>query len=280
MLTLSPLCKPSTLTPNKKLLSGVAMACLLVGATLCAAGQSAAPSGVSSSEDKPDAPTLTASAETPAFFTAKPQNGPYARPMTASPDGYDFHHYTFAFGGGFDIPAGQTSKYQTPGFNVKIAGGYNLNRMLGAQVEYNYDHFGIPQAQLNRVKEPNGDVHLWSIGIDPFINIPTRGKVQPYVIGGVGFYRKVTEFTEPYASCYYYCYSASAIVAHFSNNAFGANGGIGFNFRASRWNDVKFFAEARYVWVNNSQSSNSASDGYSPANDRTGYFPATFGVRF
>jgi|GEM_PF-1110650 len=263
---------------------GLPLLCLAFGFIFSASAQT----GYSSSVQTPDAPapTLTASAEAqPSLYAAKSlsssaQNGPYSRPSYAPSEDFDFHKYSFAAGGGFNVPAGDTAKYQTTGWNILIAGGRNLNKILGGQVQYNYDHFGIPANQLNLVGEPNGDVHIWSFSADPYVNLPSRGKAGAYAIGGVGFYRKVTEFTEPYTSCYYYCYSSNVVVAHFSNNAFGANLGLGLTWKLSRWNNAKFFSEARYVWLNNQQTTNSQSDGYTPANDRTGYFPVTFGLRF
>jgi len=251
---------------------GMALAVLVLVTSAAATAQN--------SDSTTAAPSLYSSSQGNSYAGGSTQNGPFARPSTGSHEDYDFQKYTFAVGGGFNVPAGDTYKYQTTGWNLEIAGGRNLNRYFGAQVQYNYDHFGIPAAQLNLVGEPNGDVHLWSFGLDPYFNIPTHSKMGAYVIGGVGFYRKVTEFTQPYTSCYYYCYTSPVVVEHFSNNAFGANAGLGLTWHVSRWNNVKFFSEARYVWVNNQQSTNSVSDGYTPANDRTGYFPVTLGLRF
>jgi hypothetical protein len=274
-----------------------AAACLLLAGTMAAQAQSAstpatAPASAplasySSSVDNSAAQpvTLTAANLQPTLFStdslAGAQNGPYARPAYRRDRHSDFSKYSFAVGFGFDVPAGSTANYQTTGWDMQIAGGRNLNRVVGAQVQYDYDHFGIPGYILNDVGEPNGDVHLWSITVDPYINVPTHGSAGMYLIGGGGFFRKLTEFTQPYTSCYYYCYSGSAVVAHFSNNAGGASLGTGFTWRVSRWNNAKFYSEARYTWVANQNSgNNTSSTGYPPANYRTGYFPVVMGLRW
>jgi hypothetical protein len=109
-----------------------------------------------------------------------------------------------------------------------------------------------------------------------------------YVIGGGGFYRKVTNFTLPstgvYCDFYGFCYqfTQNQTFDHYSNNAGGVNGGIGFTYRLSRFASQKLYAEARYVWVDNQPSANSTAEGalYPENNKRTGYFPVTVGIRW
>ena len=78
-----------------------------------------------------------------------------------------------------------------------------------------------------------------------------------YVTGGGGFYRKVTNFTDPEEAeyCeYYYCgvTTENVVVGHFSSNQGGWNVGGGFTHRVGGvYNDgtMKLFAEVRYLDV-------------------------------
>jgi hypothetical protein len=132
----------------------------------------------------------------------------------------------------------------------------------------------------------DGNAHIWSITLNPKYNFYQSDAFGAYVIGGGGFYRKLTNFTLPttgiFCDFFGFCYTftQNQTFDHYSNNAGGVNGGIGFTYRFSRWASEKLYAEARYVWVDNQQSTNSINGLYPENNKRTGYFPVTFGIRW
>ncbi len=110
-----------------------------------------------------------------------------------------------------------------------------------------------------------------------------------YIVGGGGFYRKMTVFniSDQTGGTGDSCGVGSG--CHFSNNAFGVNGGLGFTYKITADSNAKIFAEARYVWVDNQPSvnntaansfNNNGGSGFPQTNQRTGYFPVTLGLRF
>jgi hypothetical protein len=279
---------------DSPLLSGLALAALLVGsfsaakaedasATTKAAASSPASQPVMVSEDDQPAapysssalPAAPAPGATAAVATA--QTGPYVHTAPKADDSYQ--HFTFAAGAGFDVPAGATGKWQNIGWGLQLAGGHTINRWLSAQLQYDYDWAGMPGWEINEYN-PRGDggnYHLWSFSGNAVVNLHERGRTGLYLVGGPGFYRKMTQFTR--TDCGFYC--GDVILRQWSNNALGVDAGLGVTWRASRWNNMKYFAEARYVWVDNQYSNNNtATHGFPPANYATGYFPVTFGVRW
>jgi len=236
-----------------------------------------------------------------------PPRRPYARrtnysDRTHNADGSN--KYTFAVGGGFDVPAGSSAKELGISWKFQGAGGYNFNKKFGVLLQYDYDKFGLTNGNLNRqylryvslgLVDQNGrpvsfagldgSSHIWSITLNPIYHFYQADSIGAYVTGG-GFYRKLTNFTLPttgvYCDFFGFCYTftQNQTFDHYSNNAGGFNGGIGMTYRFSRFASEKFFAEARYVWVNNSQSTNSIGGLYPENNKRTGYFPITFGIRW
>ena len=138
-----------------------------------------------------------------------------------------------------------------------------------------------------------GTSHVWSFTINPMYNIMQSEKAGVYVIGGVGFYHKTANFTIPsvgvYCDPYYGCYqyAANQSIDKYTSNAVGFNGGFGFTYRPSRFAGERFYAEGRYVFVNNQprpySEGTSASSYYNvfPQNSaKTTYIPVTFGIRF
>jgi hypothetical protein len=253
----------------------------------------------------------TASAEN---FDLRPASDqpPPRRPYSHRPNYSDRMHnadgsnkLALAFGGGFTMPTGSSGRELGISWKFQAAGGYNFNKKFGVMLEYNYDKFGLTEGNLNRqfirynslgLVDQNGrpvsfagldgNAHIWSITLNPIYRFYQSETFGAYVIGGGGFYRKVTNFTLPttgvFCDFFGFCYTftQNQVFDHYSNNAGGINGGIGLTYRFSRWAGEQFFTEARYVWVNNQQSTNSLNGLYPENNKRTGYFPITFGIRW
>jgi hypothetical protein len=220
-----------------------------------------------------------------------------------NPDGSK--RYVFEVGGGFDNPAGITGKDLTVNWKLQAGVGYNFNKKFGVMMEYNYDKFNDSYGNLNRMYNRynslgltdqdgnpvsfaglDGTTHVWSLTLNPMYTYYQGDSFGAYVIGGGGFYRKVANFTLPqqgyYCDYYGYCYTftSNQVFDHYSNNAGGLNGGLGFTYKMGRFSSSQLYAEARYAWVNNQPSQNSVGGLYPENNKRTGYFPVTVGFRF
>jgi hypothetical protein len=251
--------------------------------------------------------------------TQPPPRRGYGRPNYASgnsnPDGSP--KYTFLGGIGLAMPIGNTHKYETPSYGFQFGGGRNFNKTLGLLLQFDYDHFGLQgktlanqtyvydygctTTQINNgtcgVSGLDGNNHVWSFTLNPTFTLPTAGSLGAYAVFGGGFYHKVTNFTEPgtgeYCDPYYGCYeyTANQTIDHYTSNAIGVNGGFGLTYKFSKFSNERFYLEARYVFIPNSQrygytAANVATTNYNgwnayPANsNRTTYIPVKFGIRF
>ena len=227
--------------------------------------------------------------------------------------------YTFEIGGMMTLPIGNTFKYYNTSWAVGGGGGRQFNKHFAVLAKFDYDHFGLGKSTLDNqatiyntfynagITGLDGNAHVWSFTLNPTYTFLQGDKYGAYIVGGVGFYHKVTNFTAPeqgeYCDPYYGCYTyeANANVDHYTSNAPGYNGGFGLTYKFSRFADEKFFIEARYVYVQNSQrqgltvaNSNTPPYGtptapgslypgtdFFPANsNRTTYVPIKVGVRF
>jgi hypothetical protein len=198
-------------------------------------------------------------------------------------------HIALIAGGGFTAPVGNTAHgWETYGYNLKAGAGWNFNKHLAVLVEYQWNRDKIPGSTLSQLAIDSGsdvpfggNVNTWSFTIDPVFYLPVSKTMGAYVTGGGGFYRKVTNFTAPVLgeSCYYYCYIGyyPTTIAHSSSNQGGVNIGAGFYWKAfGEDSRIKYFAEARYVWVDSPIASNS--DPY--GSGTSSLIPVTFGIRF
>jgi hypothetical protein len=206
----------------------------------------------------------------------------------------------FEAGVGPVTAAGSTGHYSRTGVGFSVGAGRNFSRAFGVLAQYDYAHMGLTNSAANNFicgsascstsfYGGTGATHLWSLTLNPVINFSdSHSSWGAYVVGGAGFYRKVTVFNINDSFGNTYTCGVSSQSCHFSNNALGANGGLGFFYKISQDSNAKVFAEARYVWVDNQSSPNNVAvaggfhnhSGFPQTNQRTGYFPVTVGLRF
>lgn len=219
--------------------------------------------------------------------------------------------FTIYGGAGATVPLGNTSKYLTPNFDIQAGVGYRLNRHLELPVEFDWDQFGFTKQALdnqigiydslfgnNSVRYLlDGNSHIWSFSLQPTYTFYSGSTWGAYVKGGVGFYHKVANFTLPSAQfeCFYFCgiYEANFNLDHYTSNAPGYDGGVGVTYKFSPDSHARFYAEARYVFIDNQQRTgivntptslatvtNSTTDFYPANSNRTTYIPIEVGIRF
>ena len=244
----------------------------------------------------------------------------YGRPRyndsSHNPDGSN--KYAFVIGGGFTAPVGNTYRYLNTNYAFQVGAGRNFNKTFSLMAQFDYDRFGFNgQTLLNQqtlynyycpagstncsqVAGLDGTSHVWSFTLDPVVNFYQSDTVGAYVVAGVGVFHKTANFTVPatgtYCDYYYglcYQYQANETIDKYTSNAPGFDGGFGLTYKPSRFAGERFYAEARYVFVDNSQktgitvySPESVLNAYSgtnayPANsNRTTYTVFKAGIRF
>ncbi len=193
----------------------------------------------------------------------------------------DYHKLAIEAGAGFNAPVGNTQKTQTFGWNFTGGAGYNMSKHFGILAEYQFARTGIPNSVLASQSAPQGNVHIWSLTLDPILYYKTSGAIGGYITGGGGFYRKLTSFTQPVyegivCDFYGYCYPqyGTVTLSHFSSNQGGVNIGTGITHRISDTGTM-IFAEARYLWVDSPRNS--------PTQIGSGtvsMIPVSFGIRW
>lgn len=227
-----------------------------------------------------------------ADFDGAPAGGGHASPQYGQNNRYPdytskWSHLAFEAGVGPTAPIGNDVKdgADTWGYNFTFGAGWNFTKRIGTMLEYQFDKQKIPGSTLTQIAEANstgvpigGNINTWSLTIDPIIYQPFTKSYGGYITGGGGFYRKVTNFTEPVEACdIFFCSFVPETVAHSSSNQGGLNLGIGFYWKAfGEDSSAKLYAESRYVWVNSPVSS--PSDPFGEGTE--GLIPVTFGVRF
>ncbi len=234
-------------------------------------------------------------------------------------------------GAGAGVPVGWTDKYWTPGYAIQAGGGWQFSKKFAVPIEFDFDHFGLTSGNLQNQTTVydklfgkgavrgilDGGSHVMSLSIDPTYSFRTNDALGAYVVGGVGFYHKITDFNVPslasfcgggygvggygygyggfgyggygYGGCG--TYVANQSIDKYTSNAPGFNGGVGVTYRFSRFSHEQLYAEMRYVFVDdsyrpgitiyNDNTITATTTNFYPANsEHTGYFPFKVGIRF
>lgn len=194
-------------------------------------------------------------------------------------------NFAFEAGGGFNGPIGNDTSsssggpFITWGGNFTLGGGLHLNKYLSLLAEYQFIGDKLPGHFIGEVGTQGGNAHIWSFTLAPVVDLFPKRTNSVYVTGGGGFYRKVTNFTNPedVEYCDYYCeiYSQNETVYHFSSNQGGMNLGLGITHRLGAADSkAKLFAEARYLFLDTPGINSTTGTG------TTGLIPVTFGLRW
>jgi opacity protein-like surface antigen len=189
----------------------------------------------------------------------------------------DTQRFTASVGAGATPLVGDIGRRLDNGWNFVIGGGYKFTDRLSASVEYQYDGFGVSRQVLNEAQVPEGNSHLWSLTVNPKIRLPKQGKIAPYVVGGVGYYRRTVEFTRPsVAEVFFFdpffggffdtLVPAHQVLGDIRRSGVGGSLGAGLEINVGD-TGVKAFGEARYHY---------ADTGRIP----TRMIPVTFGLRW
>src|ERR1035437_3472799 len=159
----------------------------------------------------------------------------------------------FEAGGGFNGPSSDSSPYITWGGNLTLGAGLHFSKNVSVLAEYQFIDDKLPGRIIAETGATGGNAHIWSLTLAPVIDLFPKSHNDLYITGGGGFYRKVTNFTDPQPTqycTYYYCGVAyqNVTIGHFSSNQGGWEVGAGFAHRAGGLDGdskKKIFAYAR-----------------------------------
>lgn len=168
--------------------------------------------------------------------------------------------FTISSSAGYSPLAGDISKRLNNGWHFTVDGGYDFTSHFSTTLEYMYNGYGVTRRVLNEAQVPDGNAHLWAITVNPKLRLGTRdGNFTPYVVGGIGYYRRTVEFTtpvavpvfifDPFFGVFYNSFvSANQVLGDITRGGIGGSAGGGFEVKLGN-SGVKLFTEARYHYA-------------------------------
>lgn len=184
--------------------------------------------------------------------------------------------YMGYLGFGFSEPVGTTHNRLNTGWNFVAGFGPRLGRYFSLPVDFTYQHNSAAHFLQTGGSVPiSGNMRLWSLSLNPRVDVPISHMVDWYATVGYGLYNRREQITQTTVVTGVFCdpwwgfcsvapVAGNAIVGEHSVYNGGFNFGTGFAFGPPH---AKFFAEVRYDYMYTSPV-------------RTEMLPVTFGVRF
>lgn len=186
------------------------------------------------------------------------------------------HRWTGNFGGGYSPLLGDLHNDLNNGGHVSFGAGANLTNRLSLGAEVMYNAFGVSHRVLTEASVPAADAHLWVFTLEPRVDFAPERRMSAYIVGGVGYYRRVLEFTQPtvapvtifdpFFGFFNVLVPANQVLGTIIRGGVGGNAGFGIEWRLGDMG-AKLFLESRFHYADT-------------GNVPTRIIPITVGIRF
>ena len=172
----------------------------------------------------------------------------------------DEHKWTVEGGGGVSPLVGDISGRLDTGWHVMFGAGYNFTRHFTVTGDFMYNGFGVSRRVLNEANVPDGNAHMWSLTANPKLRVNPDWKIDPYAVGGIGYYRRVVEFTQPtlvptlifdpfFGIFFNTLIPADQVIGTITRDGMGGSIGGGVDIKLGS-SGMKLFTEIRYHHAN------------------------------
>jgi hypothetical protein len=201
--------------------------------------------------------------------TQQPPDNPQAGGQEASPGeiglsrkpkAKQYKNWVFNAGGGANLPDGTTQKFVRGGGGVAAAGvARNYSPYFGFRLDFQYDNLPLRDSALLQAQAPGATSHVYSVSLDPIINLPVSNDSGGYIVFGPSFFHRSGKLDSstaipgsdcnPFFQWWGPCFNSSLPVngnfLHASQNEFGENFGLGVTHKINP--RVELYAEFRYL---------------------------------
>jgi len=177
---------------------------------------------------------------------------------------HDYKNWTFNVGGGANMDGSTTRTYVRQGGFVASAGvARNANRYLGLRADFIFADLPLRDSTLELAQATGATNHVYSLSLDPIVNIPVTSRYSGYILVGPNFLHRTgslsgdttvpgspcTSFWKWWTGCTNASIPLSGNFVNSTQNEFGYDFGAG---AAAKFpSGAEFYVEYRFVHGSN-----------------------------
>lgn len=192
----------------------------------------------------------------------------------------EFKNWNYNVGGGANVNSGATKQFVVGGGGT-FGGGVtrNASKYLGLRLEVGFDNLPLRQTALILAQASGGNAHVYTVTLDPIINVPVNKLWSGYVLFGPSYLHRsgklltstalpgeaCNPFFQWWARCFAGSLPPNANFTRSSHNEFGYN--LGGGIARKVYNNVEVYVDFRIIHGNHN-------------NITTDVRPITMGVRW
>ena len=180
------------------------------------------------------------------------------RPVKAK--GNEYKKWSYNLGGGASLTNGTTRTFVRGGGGVGAAGvARNYSKYFGFRLDFQFDNLPLRASALQSAQAPGATDHVYSLMLDPIINVPVSKNWGGYVLAGPAFLHRSGKLDSssaiagsacnPFFTWWGHCFNGSLPIngqfLHSSQNEFGYDFGGGITRKITP--KIDFYAEFRYL---------------------------------
>ena len=104
---------------------------------------------------------------------------------------HNYKNWTFNVGGGASLTGGTTHEFVRGGGGVGAAGvARNYSKYFGFRLDFQFDNLPLRTTALQAAQATGGHSQVYTLMLDPIINIPVTHAWGGYIVFGPGFYHR------------------------------------------------------------------------------------------
>ena len=103
----------------------------------------------------------------------------------------DYKNWTFNVGGGASLTDGTTKVFVRGGGPVAAGGvARNYSKYFGFRLDFQFDNLPLRTSALELAQAPGATSHVYSLMLDPIINVPVSKLWGGYILAGLGYFHR------------------------------------------------------------------------------------------
>jgi len=182
--------------PGFRVALGLILATILAGATSVHAQQTPAQEPQPQQPPAQQPPAQQPPAQTGGQQSGTQQSGtqeatPEESMPGRKPKVKDFKNWVFNVGAGASLTNGTTAKFARGGGGIAAAGAaHNYNKYFGFRLDFQFDNLPLRNSALALAQAPGANSHVYSLMLDPIVNIPATKVWGGYILAGPSYFHR------------------------------------------------------------------------------------------